>query len=423
MERFLRSLVVVGLQWGDEGKGKVVDLLSQDVLHVVRGQGGNNAGHTIAVEGKEFKLHVIPSGILRPQTKCYIGGGVVFDPFAFFEEIESLGKNFDKDRLFLSPYAHVIFPYHRELDGVQEGKRAGGAIGTTGKGIGPCYGDKALRMGVRVADLLDRKLLEKRLKEVFSIKQAELSQKKPADLEGLVSKYAEVGLRLKDFVAPVEEMLFVASSKKEPILLEGAQGTFLDNTFGSYPFVTSSSTLASGIAMGAGIGPSRIDGVLGVFKAFTTRVGEGPFPTEVKEGIFPHPEEVREIGTTTGRKRRIGWLDIPLLQRAIVLNGVDMLAMTKIDALDGMKELKICVGYKKKEHFPCGLCEWESAEPIYETHPGWEGSEGVQSYGSLPSNARRYIRRIEELVSMPITLISHGPSREKALWMGRIFDE
>ena len=427
----MSGIAVIGMQWGDEGKGKVIDLLSSKARHIVRAQGGNNAGHTIVAENREYRFHLVPSGIIYPHTKCYIGGGTVVDPPSLLQEIEGLKKQgiSYEDRLFLSPYAHVVMPYHRTLDALGEKALGEGAIGTTGRGIGPCYVDKANRSGIRIADFLDPHAFRKRLEAVLGTKNQLLEKiynHSPLEFDLMYNEYLTYAKKLKEFVAPVEELLYSASRKGENILFEGAQGALLDNTFGTYPYVTSSSTLSGGIASGAGIGPSLIDQTIGVAKVYTTRVGKGPFPTELKDvelSHFPDHQKAREFGVTTGRKRRIGWLDALLLRHTICLNGVDSLGLMKLDILDGLDEIKICTGYKHLDSFPASLQGLMEAEPIYESHPGWKESiKGVSVYNDLPSNAKAYLRRIEELCSIPISLISIGPEREKTLWLDRLFE-
>jgi adenylosuccinate synthase len=428
----ISSVAVIGMQWGDEGKGKVIDLLSKKAKHIARAQGGNNAGHTIVDGNQEFRFHLIPSGILYPSTKCYIGGGTVVDPKSLLQEMDELKKNgiqFEK-RLFLSQYAHVVFPYHRTLDQLMERKAA---IGTTGKGIGPCYVDKARRTGIRIAELIDETLLKARLEETLASKNEELQKiygHEGFQLDELFREYAEYGKRLKPHVAPVEEMLFHASCKKDRILFEGAQGALLDITFGTYPYVTSSCTLSGGVAAGLGFGPSRIDHVIGATKAYTTRVGNGPFPTELSEqemALFPGHTASREIGTTTGRKRRMGWLDAVILRSTICWNGADSLALMKLDILDGLDEIKICTGYKLHgkvvEYFPASIEELKQVVPVYESHPGWKSpTQDIHHYNELPANARHYLKRIENILNIPISIVSVGPQRDRTIWIDPIFE-
>jgi len=419
------------MQWGDEGKGKIIDLLSENARHIARAQGGNNAGHTIVAKNREFRFHLIPSGILYPHTKCYIGGGTVIDPASLLSEIEGLSKAqvSIQNRLFISLYAHLVFPYHRLIDQLAERQKGGNAVGTTGRGIGPCYADKVNRCGLRVADLLSPQFPQK-LEAAVVLKNRELENlygAGPIEIDPILKEYIDYGKRLEPFVAPVEEMLYAASKNQEKILFEGAQGALLDNTFGTYPFVTSSCTLAGGISSGLGYGPTQIGKTIGVAKAYTTRVGNGPFPTELSEkslSLFPNHSDSREIGTTTGRKRRMGWLDAFLLKHTICLNGVDALALTKLDILDELDEIKICVGYKHCRSFPATIEGLSSAVPIYETHPGWKKStRDIPVYDALPSPAKAYIRRIEELCEVPVAIVSVGPDRERTIWLDPIYNE
>lgn len=425
------SIAVIGMQWGDEGKGKVIDLLSERALHIARAQGGNNAGHTIVAKGQEYRFHLVPSGIIYPHTSCYIGGGTVIDPVSLITELEGLKKHrIDfEGRLFLSRYAHLVMPYHRLLDQLAEKAKGIQAVGTTGRGIGPCYVDKANRCGIRIADFLNPRVFSALLKANLSVKNKELGNlyaHPPLEFDPILDEYQKWADRLKSFVAPVEELLYTASKKGEKILFEGAQGALLDNTFGTYPFVTSSCTLAGGICSGAGVGPSLIDQTIGVAKAYTTRVGNGPFPTELNPeelAHFPDHTAAREVGTTTGRKRRIGWLDVFLLRHTISLNGADSLALTKLDILDELDVIKICTGYKHCRYFPATLEELQAAEPIYETLKGWKRStRGVEVFNDLPSAAKAYVRRIEELCGVQVSIVSVGPEREKTLWMDRFFE-
>jgi len=425
------SIAVIGMQWGDEGKGKVIDLLSEKARHIARAQGGNNAGHTIVAKGQEYKFHVVPSGIVFTHTKCYIGGGTVIDPASLIEELEGLKKRglpFE-ERLYLSRYAHIVMPYHRLIDQLAEKARGASAVGTTGRGIGPCYADKTNRCGIRVADWIDPKSFAKQLEAALEVKNRELQGlygHAPLESGPILEEYHRYAERLKRFIGPVEEMLHEAGRKGEKILFEGAQGALLDVTFGTYPFVTSSCTLAGGVCSGAGMGPSLISQTVGVAKVYTTRVGNGPFPTELKPeelARFPEHSAARELGTTTGRKRRIGWLDTFLLRHTVCLNGADCLALMKLDILDHLDEIKICTGYKHCRFFPATLDELREAEPIYETHPGWKKStRGVEAYSDLPPEAKAYLRRIEELCGIPAAIISVGPEREKTLWLDRFFE-
>lgn len=427
----MSSVAVIGMQWGDEGKGKVVDLFSERAAHIARAQGGNNAGHTVVVKGKEYQFHLIPSGILNPHAKCYIGGGTVIDPRSLLAEMDSLLRNgiSFEGRLFISKYAHLIFPYHCLLDDLAD---RGNTIGTTKRGIGPCYADKANRLGLRVADLLSSGF-RSRLQETLKRKNFELERlygHAPLDFEEIACQYEELGRKLEPFTAPVEEMLYQAAEEGSRILYEGAQGALLDLTFGTYPFVTASCTTAGGIFAGLGIRPS-IERVVGVVKAYTTRVGSGPLPSELDEkeiSFFPDHTTSREIGVTTGRKRRLGWFDAFLVSHTIRLNGVNSIAMMKLDILDGIDEIKICTGYmldgKPLSIFPASIDDLARVKPVYETMPGWkEGTGCILSYRDLPHEARAYLRRIEELCGVKIGLVSVGPGREQTLWLDRFFEE
>lgn len=425
------SVAVIGMQWGDEGKGKVVDLLSEKARHIARAQGGNNAGHTIMTQGREYKFHLIPSGILYPHTKCYIGGGVVLDPASLLQELDGLtekGISWEK-RLFISPYCHIIFPYHQWIDKLSEKKKGSASVGTTGKGIGPCYSDKVNRCGIRLIDLTTPSFKEI-LQSTLALKNEEIEKiygHPPLSFDDIYRDYQQYAKRLFPLMAPVEEMLFEAAEQNEKILFEGAQGTLLDITFGTYPFVTSSCTIAGGICSGLGIGPSHVGQTIGVAKAYTTRVGNGPFPTELKPDLlsrFPDHVSSREIGTTTGRKRRIGWFDACMVRHTARLSGADSLAITKIDILDHLEEINICTGYKHRKTFPASADEFSSAVPIYETHPGWKEPTGdIVLYDDLPSKAKAYLRRIEELVGIPVSIVSVGPEREKTIWLDCFFEE
>jgi len=430
------SIVVVGIQWGDEGKGKMIDLLSKQADHIVRAQGGNNAGHTIKIGEEEYRFHLIPSGILYPHTKCYIAGGTVIDPEVLLKEINGLEtKSISvKGRLFISPYAHVILPYHRELDKLYESLKGDSAIGTTGRGIGPCYVDKANRMGIRIGDLIQPEALEKQLKMNLSFKNKELQQvfgQPSLNFEKIYNAYVSYGKQLESFVSQVENTVAVELKKNAAVLFEGAHGTFLDITFGTYPFVTSSSTIAAGVCAGAGVGPTQIDHVLGVVKAYTTRVGNGPFPTALsteEETTFLDHAAAREIATTTGRKRRMGWFDAVLARYGARLNGTSSLAVTKLDVLDHLEKIKICREYKVKGNIleipPAQIQDFEEIEPIYEELPGWKcTTKDIKKWEDLPKNAQKYLARIEELCETPISIVSVGPERDRTLIIPKIIQE
>jgi adenylosuccinate synthase len=422
------ATIIVGLQWGDEGKGKIIHLLSEDADLVVRAQGGNNAGHTVVDKGEEYKFHLVPSGILYPHTKCMIGGGVVIDPEVLFQEIEMLAtKKVDlSERLFISPYAHLIFPFHKMLDKFYEERKGSKSLWTTGRGIGPCYMDKAARIGLRMGEFVDEKVLTEKLKDFLSIKNEEIThlfKAEPLLFQDVLEKALDLSAKLKKFVAPVEEMIFQALATTQDILVEGAQGTFLDNTFGTYPYVTSSSTISSGICAGAGIGPMNVKNVIGIVKAYTTRVGHGPMPTEFSAeevAAFMDQREAREYGTTTGRKRRLGWLDLVQIQRAVKLNSVKEIALMKLDVLDSLKEIKVCTGYKigdlQIREFPATTEAFAEVKPIYEIFPGWdESTKECLEVDDLPQNAKIYLNWIEKQLSVPIRFVSVGPDRHQTV--------
>lgn len=426
----MQSVVVIGTQWGDEGKGKVVDLLSERADCIVRSQGGNNAGHSVVVGDAEFKFHLVPSGILYSHTQCFITGGTVIDPLVFIEEMRRLeASGIDlRGRLHLSPYAHVILPYHCVLDKLYEGMKGEEAIGTTGRGIGPCYMDKAARLGLRICDLIDPLLLEKKLSLVLGIKNRELEllfNHAPFEFEPLLRHCLDCAESLRPYVADAELAIADAVAAGKKVLFEGAHGALLDGTFGTYPFVTSSYTIASGVSAGSGVGPTRIGHTLGVVKAYTTRVGAGPFPTEETHSFIDHAA-AREIGTTTGRKRRIGWFDVCLVRYAVKLSGIDSLALMKLDILDHAKEIKICTGYQLDDkiiHTPPPTVEaLNRVKPIYETLPGWQSlTTQAKSLKELPQAARHYIERLEELLQVPFSLISVGPARHQTLQIRGFF--
>lgn len=427
----MSGVIIIGLQWGDEGKGKVIDLLANQARHIVRSQGGNNAGHTIKVGDKEFAFHLIPSGMFYPHTQCYIGGGTVIDPESLLKEMHDLqAKGIEiKNRLFISAHAHVIFPYHRRLDALYEEKLK---LGTTGRGIGPCYKDRYGRIGIRMGDLIRPEILRKSLEDTLFLKNQELKNlfsDPEIEFEQLYSQYAAFGEKLKKYVFNIERRLAEVLKKGEKVLFEGAHGTLLDITFGTFPYVTSSSTIASGVLAGAGVGPTSIKHTLGVVKAYTTRVGNGPFPSELsmkEQTHFLDHKAAREIGTTTGRKRRLGWFDAPLVRYAINLNGVNSVAVTKLDILDTLSEIKICVGYKvgKEELKDASDCAFQlsDVEPIYEAHPGWlKSTKEIKSMEDLPVNARKYLDRLQELCGVPLSILSFGPERERTLQLKKDF--
>jgi adenylosuccinate synthase len=430
------GLIVVGVQWGDEGKGKVIDLLSEQADCVVRAQGGNNAGHTIIVDNQEYKFHLIPSGALYPKAKCYVTGGTVIDPAVLVKEIKGLEANgiHLKNRLFISGYAHMVMPYHRILDKMYEEQKGPLAIGTTGKGIGPCYSDKATRIGIQIGELRHPEAFSAHLEQALRIKNNEMHAL--FKMEGLAhqdifQEYLTYAQFLEPYLSDTVEMEIAdAIDQGKKVLFEGAHGTFLDQTFGTYPYVTSSSTLASGVACGAGVGPTRIHHVVGVVKAYTTRVGNGPLPTALTKeeaGVFMNNVDAREVGTTTGRNRRLGWFDAVLVKTAIRLNGVDSMAVMKLDILDCLSEIKICTGYqlngKKLDALPALTSDWENMVPLYETMPGWkESTKDIRRIEDLPKNARAYVERIQQLCNCPVSILSFGPERDKTLHLRQIFD-
>lgn len=429
-----KNVIVVGLQWGDEGKGKVVDLLSMYAEVVVRAQGGNNAGHTIIVNDVEYKFHLVPSGALNPKARCLVTGGTVIDPSVLIAEIDGLEKNGVKlkGRLKISAAAHVVMPYHREFDKLYEMRKGKDAVGTTGKGIGPCYSDKALRIGFQLGELLDPSGFKKKLSSVLEWKNQELTalfSQPQLKSDDIYEQYMGFASQLKDFIhGDVETELSDALNQNKKVLFEGAHGTFLDTTFGTYPYVTASSTVAAGVASGAGIGPTRIGHVLGVVKAYTTRVGNGPLPSSLSKDDMSHFMDnvaAREIGTTTGRNRRLAWFDAPLIRQAIHLNGVDSIALMKLDILDRLAKIKICVAYEYKgsriDVPPVLTSEWIHAQPIYEVVDGWQtDTSSIKELDQLPPNAQKYLKKIEQLCHCPISLVSTGPEREKTIFVNHI---
>lgn len=418
--------VIIGAQWGDEGKGKIVDMLSSEKDYVVRYQGGANAGHTINLKGDQYILHLIPSGILHPQTICIIGNGVVVDPLALMEEIKFLGgKGIEiEGRVYISERAHVIFPYHKLIDQLNEARSANQRIGTTGRGIGPAYVDKVNRCGIRVIDMYNKNLFEEKLKSrVTAINEllTKIYHHPPIDFKELYSQYIEFSHKMRQFVKDTSLLLNQAVAENKKILLEGAQGTLLDVDHGTYPFVTSSNPVSGGLCPGTGIGPTRIDEVIGVMKAYTTRVGEGPFPTELtgKKGEY-FREVGKEYGATTGRPRRCGWFDAVIARYSTRVNGLTSLAITKLDVLDEVKELYVCTAYdfngERLDNFPSDLNVLKNCKPIYEKLSGWKSkTDKIRYYDDLPVNARKYIEYIESLTGVPVTMISVGPMRTKTI--------
>jgi adenylosuccinate synthase len=421
-----QSVVVLGAQWGDEGKGKIVDLLTQDIGAVVRFQGGHNAGHTLVIGGKKTVLHLIPSGVLRDDALCLIGNGVVLHPGALQKEIAELeGNGVEvRSRLKISPATPIIMPYHIALDQGREKAAGGKAIGTTGRGIGPAYEDKVARRGIRVADLLNPAQLEQAIHRVAEQKNFELERFygwPKVDPEALLRRALAWGRELEPYVDHTERTLERALRDARNVLFEGAQGTFLDIDHGTYPYVTSSNCVAGAACAGAGIGPTRIDRVLGITKAYTTRVGGGPFPTEESGELGLRLREAgAEYGATTGRPRRCGWLDAVMLREAATVNGFTELAINKLDVLSGIPELRIATAYrvngKLTQEFPMTLGEIEQAEPVYESWAGWtEDLTGCRRWEELPAAARQYVERVEALAGVPVDLISIGPNRDETI--------
>ncbi|MBD3296453.1 MAG: adenylosuccinate synthase [Candidatus Omnitrophica bacterium] len=417
--------VLVGAQWGDEGKGKVIDILTEEVQYIVRYQGGNNAGHTVVIDDDKYVLHLIPSGILHKGKICVIGHGVVVDPKALIDEIELLkDQGIDcKGRFKISDKAHVILPYHIKVDELRESMRKRGRIGTTKKGIGPCYADKVSRVGIRMADLYDREYFLERLQRNLEEKNPVIREYglKEVELDEVAEMYFGYAEYLKEFICDSTYTLNQALKKGESILFEGAQGTFLDVDYGTFPYVTSSNATAGGACTGGGIGPSRIDRVIGVVKAYTTRVGEGPFPTEFGPELM---DRIRrkggEFGATTGRARRCGWFDSVLVRNSVSINGIDHVAITKLDVLDELSTIKICTAYEYKgrqyTNIPGDPRFLDECVPIYEELPGWQqDTSGITDTGQLPENARRYLDRIKEIIGTDILLVSVGKSRAQTL--------
>ena len=420
----MANIVVVGAQWGDEGKGKLVDLLTQRADIVVRFQGGNNAGHTLVVRGVKTVLHLIPSGVLHAGKICVIGNGVVVDPGVLLSEIEGLqerGFLTDPAQLRISDRANVIMPWHKVLDGLRED--AGGGIGTTRRGIGPSYESKVRRTAIRTADLVDAAAFEELVIRELVDANASIQALggEPLKAKDVLEEYGRCRARLVPYVVDTAQLLHEASARRERILFEGAQGTLLDVDHGTYPFVTSSNAVAGGACTGAGIGPTMIDAVLGISKAYTTRVGEGPFPTELhgEEG-----EQLRksggEFGATTGRPRRCGWLDLVVLRHAVRVNGLTSIALTKVDVLSGLKSVKVCTGYRLGDQIldtvPAARGALDRVQPLYEELPGWSADvTGARTWRELPVEARAYVNRVEQLAGVPVSLVSVGPGRSQTI--------
>ena len=418
-------IAVIGAQWGDEGKGKIVDLLAEKAAVVVRFSGGDNAGHTIVNHRGEFGLHLIPAGVFYPGVVCIIGNGVAINPAVLFSEISQLEeKGVDTSALFISDRANLIMPYHTLLDRLEEKGRGGKAIGTTGKGIGPAFADKTARLGIRVGELLDKEAFLERLRPILEYKNTILTKiygAAPLALDEVYEQYCQYGERLAPLIRETSSMLAEALDRNQLVILEGAQGALLDPDFGTYPYTTSSSPLAGGGCLGTGLGPTKISRILGIFKAYCTRVGSGPMPTELKDETGDLiRERAHEYGTTTGRARRCGWFDGVAAQYSSRINGLTNVAITRLDVLDVLPSIKICTGYKLNgqtiSHFPGSITALEKCQPIYEELPGWQSPiSSIRDYKQLPVQARQYIARLEELALCPVSIISVGARREQTI--------
>lgn len=418
--------IVVGTQWGDEGKGKIIDIIASRADVVVRSQGGNNAGHTVVNDGQTYKLHLIPSGILYKNTPCLIGAGVVLDPKDLLGEIDSLSfRGVSFDNLKIDPRAHVVMPWHITLDGLSEKFRGNSDIGTTKRGIGPCYMDKYERCGIRVYDLVHPEVFAEKARMTGKLKNkiiTEVYGGEAHDIEAIIKEYTEYGKRLEKYVDDVSVIVYEAAKANKTIMFEGAQATLLDIDFGTYPYVTSSHPLSAGVCVGTGVGPMIISNIIGVAKAYTTRVGKGPFPTELNDETG---ETIRnkggEFGTTTGRPRRTGWFDAVIVRHSVRVNGLSSLAINKLDTLGGIGDLKVCVAYKKPdgtvvENFPAALEELADCTPVYETLKGFDDDiSACRSFDELPDACKKYIERLEELCDCHISMVGVGPDREQII--------
>ncbi len=418
------SLVIVGAQWGDEAKGKMVDVLGGDASYVVRWSGGNNAGHTVIIGDQTFKFQLIPAGILHPGTVSIIGGGMVVCPKHLIEEIDrTRAQRAELGELIVSPAAHVVFPYHRLLDALEEEARGENKIGTTSRGIGPAYTDKVSRIGIRMGEFVDPQIFEKRLRDVLAVKNRLLRMFDHEEIafDALYAEYAAYAEKIRPYVKDAESRLFSAYQAGERILFEGAQGTFLDLDHGTYPYVTSSHPIAGGACLGTGLGPRHIDRVLGVAKAYTTRVGEGPFPTELNDSIGQAIRDAgHEYGTVTGRPRRCGWLDLVALRHSAAINSLSGWVMTRLDVLSGLEEIRVATAYKlpsgETKSLPGSMAEWAQAEPIYRTFPGWSGNlRPCRKWDELPAEARTFLEFVAEETGVPIAVVSVGPDRAETI--------
>jgi len=426
----LSSLVVVGSQWGDEGKGKIIDFLAEKADVVVRYSGGNNAGHTVVVGEEEYKLHLIPSGILYGDTPCIISAGVVVDPEVLLSEIKYLNeRGIGTDNLMIDERAHVIFPYHKSLDILSEQRRGSEDIGTTRRGIGPCYRDKTDRMGIRICDMLSDSFKEKLEGNVaFQNKLIRAVYDSDGfDFQEMYDKYIGYAEQIRKYVSDTSITVFDAIKNGKKVLFEGAQGTLLDLDYGTYPYVTSSNPVAGGVCTGTGVGPTMINDVVGVVKAYTTRVGKGPFPTELFDEDGERMRTVgHEFGTTTGRSRRCGWFDAVILRYAVRINGLTSMALTKLDVMSGFEKIKVCVGYRKGDtvltEFPASIEELAKCEPVFEELDGWnEDITSVKNFDELPENAKKYVSRIEELCGVKASIVAVGPKRDQTMVLKELY--
>lgn len=421
----MSTIVVTGTQWGDEGKGKIVDYLAEQSDIVVRYQGGSNAGHTVSVKGEEFKLRLMPSGILYPDKVCVIGDGVVFDPGVLLEELDSFQKrHVEVAEYLISNRAHVVMPYHRIMDGLEEQNRGHSKIGTTKRGIGPCYMDRDRRIGIRVCDLMDEEIFAAKLRSVLEIKNRELKllyNQEPLSFEDILTEYRGYAEKIAGHIIDTPSYLNKALQAGKKILFEGAQATMLDIDYGTYPYVTASHPIAGGVCVGAGVGPRNIDTTVGVVKAYCTRVGEGPFPTEQLNDVGEKLRKVgHEYGTVTGRPRRTGWLDACVVKYAGYLGSLDYLAITRLDILDQFSEIKMCVAYKHNgkiiDEMPANLRIFGEVEPVYETFAGWQkDTSAIRNYADLPQEARAYLERLAEVTGVKIGFVSVGPNRNQTI--------
>lgn len=428
----MSAFVVLGAQWGDEGKGKMTDYLAEKAEVIVRFQGGNNAGHTVEVGDKQYKLHLIPSGILYGNKLNVMGNGMVIDPKALFEEIdylESLGIRVSPENLIISDRAQVIMTYHKLLDSLKEKARGKNDIGTTGKGIGPCYTDKIERSGIRICDLLSKEVFREKLQQNIDAKNnliTKVYNNEPVSFNEIYNEYSGYAERIRPFVRDISVKVYDSIKEGKQVLFEGAQGTLLDIDYGTYPYVTSSNTIAGGVCTGAGIGPTMIKSAVGIAKAYTTRVGKGPFPTELNDEMGEWiREKGHEYGVTTGRARRCGWLDLVILKSSARISGLTSFVVSKIDTLAGLEKIKVCVGYKFNneviDYFPASLEDLAKCQPVYEEFDGWDESVGrARRYDELPENAKKYLERIEEFTGVKISIVSVGPRRDQTIEVSEI---